>query len=119
MHSLQCPVSITADGINTKDQARRTVLITYVPHWRNAGTLSSSIHFTRHPFEPNLEVPAINKDAACGGEHRKANALLLIRFLCRPSPRCWIVVHPREEGTKIPLISFFCVGRVHSGGTKR
>jgi len=30
-----------------KDQAHRTV-ITYVPHWRNAGTLSSSIHFTRH-----------------------------------------------------------------------
>jgi len=40
MRSLQCPVSIKAHVINTKDQARRTV-ITYVPHWRNAGTLST------------------------------------------------------------------------------
>jgi hypothetical protein len=33
MRSLQCPVSIEAHAINTKDQAHRTV-ITYVPHWR-------------------------------------------------------------------------------------
>ena len=38
MRSLQCPVSIKAHVVDTKDQAHRTV-ITYVQHWRNAGTL--------------------------------------------------------------------------------
>jgi len=67
MHSLQCPVSITADGINTKDQARRTVLITYVPHWRNAGTLSSSMHFTRHNHVVRPTSNCLSRCANKGG----------------------------------------------------